>query len=75
MPEKAKAVEVLRKALEVERQAAAFHDPFTVAYTEGWLAKALRKAGQVEEAAKLRAAAAELLARHPGHARLRAAVE
>jgi hypothetical protein len=45
-----------------------------VAYAEGWLAKALRKAGRVEEAGKLRASAEAVLKKHPDHARLRAAV-
>ncbi|MFN7939264.1 MAG: serine/threonine-protein kinase [Bryobacteraceae bacterium] len=68
------AVQVLRQLVEMERKPSAFHDAFTVAYAEGWLAKALRKAGRVEEAGKLRASAEAVLGKYPDHARLRAAV-
>jgi tetratricopeptide (TPR) repeat protein len=73
-PDAAQAAGFLTRALEIERQPSGFHDPFTVACAEASLSKAYRKLGRAGEADKLEMSAAALLAKHPSHARLRAAL-
>lgn len=70
----AKAVEVLTRAVSIERKPSGFHDQFSLAITEARLARALLKAGRAEEAALLLAHTKALLHKYPHHRWLRAAI-